>query len=437
MPNQNSIIHLNLFSLYEPDLGLIFESSQNRFAYKPDWTAIEYWEQLAEIANRGKLDALFFADFWGGTNDPTSIRYGERFPLLDPLLLSSRLSAVAPDVGFMVTMSTSFYQPYMVARKMQTLDHITNGRIAWNIVTSVNQREGDQLGIRLPDHDERYRRAYEFVDLVRQLWDSWEEDGLLMDRQQQIVSDPAKVHRIDFEGEWFASTGPLSVQRGPQGRPVLVQAGASEEGRKFAGKYAEVIFGPGAPWDIKKKMVERWRSAISDAGRDPYSVRILFPLGGVVSPGRTEAEERADQIGRSIPDEVCMQVVEQSAGFDLSGYRPDTPVREMVERVTGYQGIFQIAAERNQTLLELGRFIENKASDPRFVGNPQDVADGMEAEIEATGSDGFMLRATYYKPDYFSDMIELVVPELQKRGRARIAYRGRTLRAHIQQNQPE
>ena len=145
-----------------------------------------------------------------------------------------------------------------------------------------------------------------------------------------------------------------------------MQAGASEEGRKFAGKYAEVIFGPGAPWDIKKKMVERGRSAISDAGRDPYSVRILFPLVGGVSPGRTEAEERADQIGRSIPDEVCMQVFEQSAGFDLSGYLPDTPVREIVER--------------------------------------------------ATGSDRFMLRATYYKPDYFSDMIELVVPELQKRG---------------------
>ena len=131
-----------------------------------------------------------------------------------------------------------------------------------------------------------------------------------------------------------------------------------------------------------------------------------------------------------------MQIVEQSAGFDLSDYGPDTLVTEMVDRVSGYQGIFQIAAERNQTLLELGRFMENKASDERFVGNAQDVADSMEAELEVTGADGFMLRATYYKPDYYADMVELLLPELQKRGRARVAYRGRTLRDHIQQTKP-
>ena len=297
MSKAKPIIHLNLFSLYEPDLGLRFTHSANRAAEKPEWTAIEYWEQLARLANRGKLDAIFFADFWGGTNDPISIRHGERFPLLDPLLLVPRLSGVAADVGFMVTMSTSFYPPFMVARKMQTLDHITQGRVAWNIVTSVNQREGDQLGLELPAHDERYRRAYEFVDLVKQLWDSWEPDAHLLDRENQIVSDPTKVHRLDFEGSWYRSTGPLSVQRGPQGQPVLVQAGASAEGVKFAGQHAEVIFGPGAPWNIKKKMVDRWRSAVSDAGRDPNAVRILFPVGGAVGPrpGRSARAGPADR----------------------------------------------------------------------------------------------------------------------------------------------
>ncbi|MFK7803766.1 MAG: NtaA/DmoA family FMN-dependent monooxygenase [Anaerolineae bacterium] len=432
--SKSEIIHLNAFTLYEPDLGIIFPS--NKTDAKAPWTDIRYWEEIAQIADRGLLDAIFFADFWGGTNDRTSIRYGERFPLLDPLLLVPRLSAVAKRVGFMVTMSTSFYNPYMVARKMQTLDHITNGRVAWNVVTSVNQAEGGQLGLVLPDHDKRYEMAYEFVDLVKKLWDSWDEDALVMDYGKQIVSDPDKVRRVDFEGEWFKSTGPLSVHRGPQGQPVLVQAGSSAEGTKFAGRNAEVIFGPGAPLDIKKKMVDRWRSAISDAGRDPHSVRILFPVGGVVRSSRLEAQEMAAQIGESIPDEICMQIVSQSAGFDLSDYSPHTPVREIVDQVTGYQGIFNIAAERNQTLLELGRFMENKASDERYVGNPADVADGLESEIDTVGSDGFMLRATYYKPDYFGDMIDLLVPELQRRGRARTAYAGNTLRSYVTQRHP-
>ena len=432
--SQTEIIHLNAFTLYEPDLGIIFPDSDNGPRYP--WTDIRYWEAIAKTADRGLLDAIFFADFWGGTNDRTSIRYGERFPLLDPLLLASRLSAVAQRVGFMLTMSTSFYNPYMVARKMQTLDHISNGRVAWNIVTSVNQTEGAQLGLTLPDHDKRYEMAYEFVDLVRKLWDSWDEDALVMDYDKQIVADPDKVHRLDYAGRWFKSSGPLSVHRGPQGQPVLVQAGSSPEGTKFAGKFAEVIFGPGAPDHIKKKMVDRWRSAISDAGRDPHSVRILFPVGGVVRPSRHEAKERATRIGESIPDEICLQIVSQSAGFDLSDYPPDTPVRQIVDRVTGYQGIFNIAAERDQTILELGRFMENKAADERFVGNPADVADSIEAEIAEVGSDGFMLRATYYKPDYFSDMIDLLIPELQRRGRARTAYEGRTLRSHVRQTAP-
>ena len=153
-------LHICPFFQYEPDIGLAFEPREH------DWTQIEYWESIAKWAEHGRFDAIFFADFWGAARDPISIRYGKNFPMLDPLLLVSRLSAVVENLGFIVTMSTSFYNPYMVARKMQTLNHITNGRIGWNIVTSVNQKEADQLGVTLPDHDERYERAYEYVELV-------------------------------------------------------------------------------------------------------------------------------------------------------------------------------------------------------------------------------------------------------------------------------
>lgn len=172
MTNQKPLLHMCPFFQYEPDIGLTFEPREH------DWAEIEYWEMLARWSERGRFDALFFADFWGAARDPISIRYGKNFPMLDPLLLVSRLSAVVEHIGFLVTMSTSFYNPYMVAHKLQTLNHITNGRIGRNIVTSVNQKEGDQLGITLPGHHERYERAYEYVDLVKKLWSSYQSKTL-------------------------------------------------------------------------------------------------------------------------------------------------------------------------------------------------------------------------------------------------------------------
>ncbi len=425
MTNKNSHLTICPFFQYEPDIGLAFEQREH------DWTDIGYWEMIAREAERGRYDAIFFADFWGAARDPISIRYGKNFPMLDPLLLVSRLSAVAEHLGFIVTMSTSFYNPYMVARKMQTLNHITNGRIGWNIVTSINQKEADQLGMTLPGHSERYERAYEYVDLVKKLWASWEPDAVINDYENEWISDPEKVHRVDFEGEWFSSAGPLAVHHHPAGDPVLVQAGSSPEGMRFAGKHAEMIFSPAGPTPVKKERADKFRAAISDAGRDPYSVKLLFPIGGVVAESRSEAEERAAQIAESVPDEVGLNVLQGMSGFDLLKYSPDTKVSEILDEVSGVQGLFNMAAGKGFTILDTARFITNRVSDERFVGTAKDVADSLEAENEAVGGDGYMFRATYFAPHYVRDMTNLLVPELQKRGRMRKEYESTTLRKHI------
>ena len=425
MKSKNSPLVICPFFQYEPDVGLAFEPREH------DWTQIKYWEAIARSAEQGCFEAIFFADFWGAARDPVSIRHGKNFPMLDPLLLISRLSAVVENLGFLVTMSTSFYNPYMVARKLQTLNHITNGRIGWNIVTSVNQKEADQLGMTLPGHDERYKRAYEYVDLVKKLWASWELDAVVNDYDNKLISDPDKVHPVNFDGQWFSSAGPLAVQRHPAGDPVLVQAGSSPEGMAFAGKHAEIIFTPAGPTATKKARVEKFRAAISNAGRDPYSVKILFPVGGCVAETRAIADERAAQIAASVPDEVGLSTLEGMSGFDLSKHPSDTRVSDIVDQVTGVRGLFNMAAEKGWTILDTARFITNRVSDKRFVGTASDVADSLEEENEAVGGDGYMLRATYFAPHYVRDMTTLLVPELQKRGRMRQSYETNTLRSYL------
>ena len=215
--------------------------------------------------------------------------------------------------------------------------------------------------------------------------------------------------------------------------PVLVQAGSSPEGVAFAGRHAEVIFAPPAPPHILKGMVEKWRSAVSDSGRDPDKVRILSPIGGVVSNSREEAHARRAEIMERIPYELGLRNVSNMAGFDLNDYPPETKVTDILDKITGMRGPFEVAAKQNETLRDVAARQQNMVADTRFVGTPQDVADAMEADLEATGADGYQLSAPYYAPDYFKDIVDLLIPELRKRGRVREEYTNATLRESIQQ----
>lgn len=426
-------MHLNAFVLFCPA-----PVTRLSWVYPPDrirhqWWEMGFWEEIAATLERGSFDALFFADNMGGYgNDDDSIRYGMHFPLLDPTVLVPRLAATTEHLGYVVTMSTTFTPPYHLARVMQTLDHVTEGRIGWNIVTSTNPHEGDNLGIALPAHDERYERAHEYMDVVQALWASFEPDAIVMDHERRVMTDPDKVHRIDFEGRWHTSAGPLSVMPGPQGRPVLAQAGASDAGISFAAKHAEMVFAPGATDRQRRDMVADLRTRASDQGRDPYDLKILFTHGPIIAESADAAIAMQEEILARPGYDADIAALRPPAGFDLSGRPPETPLSEILPMVTGMRGPFEKAVEDDDpTLAEFARRFRNLAADGRFVGTAPDVADALEALQDATDCDGFQFAPTYYPPDCFATIVDQLVPELQRRGRVRTGYSGSTLRENL------
>lgn len=426
-------MHLNAFMLFcaAPVTRLSWVYPESKIRHQ--WWEMPYWEEIAATLERGSFDALFLADNIGGYgNDPVSIRFGNHFPLLDPAMLVPRLAAKTDHLGFVVTMSTTFVSPYQLARAMQTLDHVTEGRIGWNIVTSVNPHEGDNVGIPLPGHDERYERAHEYMDVVYALWESFEPDALVMDHDNRMMSDPDKVHRIDFEGTWHRSAGPLSVMPGPQGRPVLVQAGASDAGISFAAKHAEMVFAPVGTDEQRRDMVAELRTRASDQGRNPNDLRVMFTHGPIVAPTTVEAEEIQAEILARPGYEADIAAIRSAAGFDLTDVPPDTRLSEILDQVTGMRGPFETAvADDDPTLADFARRFRNLAADSRFVGTAAEVADELEALMDVTDADGFQFSPTWYPPDCFGAIVDNLVPELQARGRVRSGYAGPTLRSNL------
>ena len=267
-------MHLTGFMLFTPA-----PHTQLSWVYPPEkirhqWHETEYWEEIARTLEEGLFDAFFFADGWGGGGED-SIRWAIQFPTHDPLLLLSRLSAVTDRLGLASTLSTTFYPPYMLARKLATLDHITKGRVGWNVVTSIHDGEARNFGMTLPPHDERYDRADEYMELVDQLWSSWDPDAVVMDMDTPLFADPEKVHRIDFEGRWYSSTGPLNVLPSPQRRPVIFQAGASDRGRDFAARWADCVFAFGGSPARTREFRADLEARMERHGRDPSDLQVI------------------------------------------------------------------------------------------------------------------------------------------------------------------
>jgi FMN-dependent oxidoreductase (nitrilotriacetate monooxygenase family) len=400
-----------------------------------------YYEKLGRTLEEGCFDMLFFDDrlampgIYGGSV-AEAVRHGARPVKLDLSIVLGVIAAVTRDIGIGATYSTTYYQPFHVARTFATLDHLSGGRAAWNVVTSVNDSEARNFGVRQAlGHDERYDRADEFMEAAVALWDSWDDDALVLDREAGLFADPAKVHQLDFEGTWFSTAGPLTVPRSPQGRPVLMQAGSSGRGRDFAARWAEVIFTGDPGVDIARAHYKDQKDRIAEDGRDPASVRILPMAYTVVGESTAHAQEREQAFLDDFVDPMAsLTLLSELMNHDFAGMSLDTVITdELIESVQGIRGLTKNMRDHiggDVTLADLAGHRATLLQGPRFVGTGREVADQLEEWFDTGACDGFVVAATH-SPGAYEDVVRMVVPELQRRGVFRERYTGSTLRENL------
>ncbi len=405
-----------------------------------DWTKPAYWQHMARTMERGLFDAMFIADElapynnWQDSSDAV-VKYAVQCPVHEPSTIVPIITTATKHLGVGVTLSTAFEHPYSMVRRLSSLDHLSNGRIAWNIVSSYSKSEWDAYGVDMTARSGRYERMEEYMELCYQLWDSWAPDAIVADRESGIYADIAKVKEIDFKGEFFRSKGRSFVAPSPQRRPVLWQAGSSDRGRDFAAKHAEAIF-------AVHPNVERMREYSDDLtnrletrfARPKGSVKKIYGVQTVVGLTRSEAQEKYERIRECIPLEGALAWIFGHFGPDFSKYNLDDIVQNI--EIPGIQGLFDsiIYAKGGApvTVKEAALIYAEGMGMPRLIGTPADIADQLEHFLDEGGADGFMLAATY-TPGCFEEFADLVVPELQRRGRFRTNYAGPTLRENLLQ----
>jgi len=425
----NKQMHLTGFMLYCPAPHMIMSWVYPREKIRHQWTEIEYWTEIAQTLERGKMDMFFFADGWGFSSNDATVRYGIQFPTSDPVCLVPYMAAVTRKLGFAMTMSTTFYPPYMLARKLSTLDHITKGRIGWNIVTSASSAEAKNFGMEnLPPHDERYDRADDYMDVCNKLWNSWEDDALLMDMENGIFADPSKVHKINHVGEHYKVQGPLTVIPSPQRQPYLFQAGQSPRGREFAARHAECIFAVGTSTRQMREFCDDIAARAERYGRDPKEIKIIWAAQPTVAETQAEAQNRQNEIRARIPIEASLSLMSGHFNYHFNVLDIDKPVGDL--QVPGLQSLLDAykASNPNVTLRDVASSYLIGSDTGPMIGTASQVADHLVYLMEEGGGDGFQITPSYYAPDYFRDLSDMLIPELQKRGVFRKEYATGTLR---------
>ncbi|MGW5959088.1 NtaA/DmoA family FMN-dependent monooxygenase, partial [Methylorubrum thiocyanatum] len=362
-----------------------------------------------------------------------TVKWAVQCPTHEPSTIAPIVTGATRHLGVGVTLSTAFEHPYSMCRRLSSLDHLSGGRIAWNIVSSYSKSEWDAYGAEMKDRSERYARLDEYMELCYKLWSSWEPDAIIADKARGIYADPAKVHEVVHEGRFYKCRGRHFCAPSPQGQPVLWQAGSSGQGRDFAAKHAEAIF-------AVHPNVERMRQYADDLnertqtkfGRRPGSVKLIYGLQTVVAETRSEAQEKYERILSLIPLEGAIAWISGHFGLDFSKFDLNDYVQNI--EIPGIQGLFEsiIYAKGGApvTVKEAALIYAQGMGMPVAVGTPADIADQMEHYMDAGGADGFMLIATY-TPGCFEEFADLVSPELQRRGRLRTQYLGRTLRENL------
>ncbi|SPA55825.1 LLM class flavin-dependent oxidoreductase [Cupriavidus taiwanensis] len=400
-----------------------------------EYNTLEYWVDQARTLERGLFDGLFIADIVGvydvyrGNVDVT-LQESIQLPVNDPLLLVPAMAAATRHLGFGVTVNLSYEQPYLLARRFSTLDHLTRGRVGWNIVTGYLDSAARAMGLEGQlAHDERYDRADEFLEVLYKLWEgSWQNDAVLRDKAARVFADPAKVRKVSHSGRYYKVDGYHLSEPSPQRTPVLFQAGSSGRGQRFAARHAECVFISPPSKEAARKTVAALREQLVAAGRRPDDVKVF--MGAAVVTGRTEAEARArhaeyrDYASR----EAGLAHFAASTGVDFARYGLDDPVN--YEGGNAIESATKTAAQHGWTRRKLLDLFELGGRYPAIVGDPSQVADTLAGWVDETGIDGFNLSRTVV-PESYEDFVDLVVPALQERGRYKTAYADGTLRRKL------
>lgn len=404
-----------------------------------DFLSPELYQDTARILERGKFDLAFFADRLAmadtyGHSLETGVTYGDQDATrLDPIPVLAMMAAVTQRLGLGATRSTTYFHPYHVARTFATLDHLTRGRIAWNVVTSVNNSEARNFGIdEHLEHDLRYDRADEFMEVTFKLWDSWQEGALRLDRQAGLFADTSKVRYVEHVGVWFKSRGPLNIPRGPQGRPVIIQAGSSGRGRAFAARWAEVIFAIQPSAERARTFYRDIKASVVAQGRTAGACKLLLSVMPFVGRTPADAQEAQRVHNDLVHPLVGLATLSSHANYDLARHALDDPVENV--HVEGMQGLFDtvvgLSESEGLSLRDVGRLYGQSVLVPQIVGTASQVADQLEALFLTDACDGFVISPSHL-PGAFEDFVDRVVPELQARQLFRHDYAGVTLRSHL------
>ncbi|MCK1516083.1 LLM class flavin-dependent oxidoreductase [Bradyrhizobium sp. 190] len=404
---------------------------------------IDYFAHLAALAEGAAFHFIFRPDSPSVVDqDHATIARVNRNDGFEPITLLSALSSRTQHIGLVATATTTYHQPYHLARMFASLDYLSQGRAAWNIVTSGYKFEAANFGENeLPDHDTRYARAKEFVEVVKGLWDTWEDDAFIRDKQSGVFADTTKLHLLNHRGDYLSVRGPLNIARPPQGYPVLVQAGASDAGTTFAAELAEVVFTATPSLEEGKRFYATLKEKARALGRDDDQMLIMPGIVPIVGRTKQEASEKLERLHSYTHIDVLTGVADRWLGFvtDLRSIDLDSLVPETLPQTNLFQSrqklLLDLAVRQKFTWRQLIRFISDSKGHLMVVGTPDEIANVMVDTFDQRAADGFnVLPATF--PDDFKDFVELVVPELRRRGKFRSRYVGQTLRENLGLKRP-
>ena len=391
--------------------------------------------RVAKEAEDAKFDMIFLAD--GLTSGVDA--HPSMVARFEPLTLLSALAMVTDKIGLAATASTTYGEPYHTARAFASIDHLSHGRAAWNIVTTSYARTANNFSKSHPEHDERYAVAEEFVDVVRGLWDSWDDDAFPKDKENGVYADPNKVHVLNHAGKYYSVQGPLNIPRSPQGHPVLIQAGSSGPGQDLAARIADIVFTAQQSLAEAQAFYASLKERVAKAGRDPDSVAVMPGFMPVIGDSFEDAAEKLKELNRWTDIKSAMPLLEERIGhsladYDLDGPLPDLPISDQLR--SRAELLRDLARRENLTIRDLALRVAAGRGHHIVLGTPEQVADRMQEWFEGKAADGFNVMPPYF-PGGLEDFNRQVVPILQERGLFRTDYAGSTLRDHLNIARPE